>query len=104
VTTIEKTQNGSVVSVALGETFTVRLPENPGSTGYRWQFAPPAGLAVISDTFEPPTSGLIGAPGVRIWTLRATVAGALPLEMTQVLGTMPQTEAAETFRAMLKVG
>jgi inhibitor of cysteine peptidase len=78
---IDQSSNGGEVEVGLGESFEVRLPENP-TTGYRWRLRDSAGpaLEVQEDSFQP-FSNRIGAGGTRRWRIMATREGVARLEM-----------------------
>lgn len=65
--------NGSTIMVATrGETFGIRLNENP-TTGYSWNATITPGLILVSDGYEPNpgTAGLVGAGGTHHWILRS---------------------------------
>lgn len=70
--------SGSTVEVAVGDSFTVCLRENP-STGYSWREEHSAGLELLSDRLlEPtpsPSPGMVGVPGTREFVFRAATAG-----------------------------
>jgi predicted secreted protein len=56
---------------------TVTLPSNP-TTGYRWQLMNPlteGTVKLVSNTYRPPQSGLIGAGGQEIWIFRTVGPG-----------------------------
>lgn len=65
--------NGSTITVAQGgETFGIRLNENP-TTGFSWNATVTPGLIMVSDGYEPnpETAGLMGAGGTHYWILRS---------------------------------
>ncbi len=66
--------NGSSVELATGDTFQIKLNENP-TTGYQWSLATTAGLEVVSDNYLSPASDLVGAGGIREWDIKATAIG-----------------------------
>ncbi len=66
--------NGSSVELATGDTFQVKLNENP-TTGYQWALETTAGLEILSDNFLPPATGLVGAGGIHEWDIKATASG-----------------------------
>jgi inhibitor of cysteine peptidase len=68
--------NGKAVQEPLGETFAVRLQENP-TTGYSWNLSLPAGLTLSRDEFIPSQTAvqLVGAGGTRSFTLVAENRG-----------------------------
>lgn len=66
--------NGSSVELATGDTFRIKLNENP-TTGYQWTLETTRGLEIMSDNYLPPTSRLIGAGGIHEWDIKATASG-----------------------------
>jgi inhibitor of cysteine peptidase len=68
--------NGRTVTAAVGDSITIRLSEN-ASTGYSWTLRQSSGLSLLVDDLEQPTAspGLVGAPGVRVFTLEVTATG-----------------------------
>ncbi|MHC1597401.1 MAG: protease inhibitor I42 family protein [Methermicoccaceae archaeon] len=98
--------NGTTVSVKLGETFSVSLPENP-TTGYSWNMSTTGGIALKSDTYTPEQpSGkteLVGAGGVHEWVFQAVGKGT-----QKVMGIYKRpwentTGTEETFELTLNV-
>ena len=67
--------NGKTVQEPLGETFGVRLQENP-TTGYSWNMSVSDGLAISGDEYIPSSGGqMVGAGGVRSFTLVTSAKG-----------------------------
>jgi predicted secreted protein len=68
---LTEADNGRSITMTVGETGVLTLPENPG-TGYRWQFRPVPGLELTDDTDRP-----TDAPGAqrarRLWCTASTV-------------------------------
>jgi inhibitor of cysteine peptidase len=75
--------DGSEVAVAVGESFELRLAENP-TTGYRWQVAAESSPAirVIGDSFRL-EGDAVGAPGMREWRLQADRPGTHSLVLVE---------------------
>jgi inhibitor of cysteine peptidase len=67
--------SGRVVAASPGDIITITLPENP-STGYAWDMTATSGLHLISDTFQRPTTKLIGTGGTHIWRYQVAGTGA----------------------------
>jgi len=73
--------SGKTISLKNGETFYLRLKENP-TTGYSWQINLSQGLNNVSENYYPPKSSkdnnqpLVGAGGVRIWEIKAVTEGS----------------------------
>lgn len=66
--------NGRQVELARGETFRVKLNENP-TTGYQWTLNATAGLEIMNDNYVPPSSDLLGAGGIHEWDIRTAASG-----------------------------
>ncbi len=66
--------NGKAITVKSGETFTVKLDENP-TTGYSWNMTVGDGLRIVNDRYVASQTGLVGSGGYHIWTIQATKAG-----------------------------
>lgn len=66
--------NGKAITVKSGETFTVKLDENP-TTGYSWNMTVGDGLKIINDRYVANKTGLVGSGGYHIWTIQATKPG-----------------------------
>jgi inhibitor of cysteine peptidase len=71
-----ESDNGKTVKEPLGETFALRLQENP-TTGYSWNLSLPKGLTLSRDEYIPSSTGgqLVGGGGVRSFTLVAVEKG-----------------------------
>ncbi|MDY9927691.1 protease inhibitor I42 family protein [Methanosarcina sp.] len=83
---VTEANNGTTISLEKGETFYLRLQENP-STGYSWELNLSHGLNTTgnttdtSGTYYPPESKegeqpLVGAGGVHLWEIRADSEGS----------------------------
>lgn len=66
--------NGSTVELVTGDTFQIKLNENP-TTGYQWTLETTRGLEIMSDNYSSSASGLIGAGGIHEWDIKATASG-----------------------------
>ncbi len=67
---------GRTVQEALGETFNIRLQENP-TTGYSWNLSTSDGLSTSRDEYIPSQTGgqMVGGGGIHSFYLRATKQG-----------------------------
>jgi len=68
----------SPIAVKAGEEFVISLESNP-STGYHWQLSKPLNEAImvlVDSQFQAPNTKLIGAPGVELWTFKASGKGS----------------------------
>ena len=70
--------NGSSVELATGDTFQVKLNENP-TTGYQWALETTDGLEIMSDNVLPTATGLVSAGGIHEWDLKASGSGTQPV-------------------------
>jgi inhibitor of cysteine peptidase len=68
--------DGQNVTISAGNTFQVRLPENP-TTGNAWNLSLSDGLTLLQEKYEPAdTSGLkVGVGGTHTWDLKAAKTG-----------------------------
>jgi len=66
--------NGSTVELVTGDTFKVKLNENP-TTGYQWILETTDGLEIMSNNSLPPAPGLVGAGSIHEWDIKATASG-----------------------------
>ncbi len=78
---ITEADNGKSINLKKGETFYLRLKENP-TTGYSWELNLSQGLDKVSGNYYPPESSkegkqpLVGAGGVHIWEIKALTEGS----------------------------
>jgi inhibitor of cysteine peptidase len=79
--TITDKNDGQAIKISVGQPFEVRLPSNP-TTGYQWT----AGALhtgplteTHAPTFQPSTSGLLGAGGTQVFAYRGVATGTAHL-------------------------
>jgi inhibitor of cysteine peptidase len=78
---VTEADNGKTINLENGETFYLRLPENP-STGYGWELNLTQGLNSVSEVYYPAEQPegvehpLVGAGGVRLWEIKAVAEGS----------------------------
>jgi len=87
VKSLDASADHSRIQLALGESFRLRLDENP-TTGHAWRMdgdGAPA-LALDGDAFEVPALvpalARAGAPGHHVWSFRAARVGAVTIELS----------------------
>jgi predicted secreted protein len=99
---INHTMNGHEVEVALGETFTIHLPENP-TTGHRWRIVSSGAPTVQVEEDAPHHSGtsVAGAGGTHHWRFRTTQVGTAHLELEYCRSW--EKKPAESFRVCVHV-
>lgn len=79
MTTLDETNAcGVAQTMAVGETLTLHLAENP-TTGFRWDIAVGEGLTIVSNDFARGASTAPGAGGQRTVVIRAERAGDWPV-------------------------
>jgi len=82
---ITEADNGKNISLKNGETFYLKLKENP-TTGYSWELNLSQGFTNVSDNYYPPESSkdnkqpIVGAGGVHIWEIKAVAEGSQPVK------------------------
>ncbi len=69
-----QSDNNTTVSAKNGETFKISLEDNP-STGYVWNVSVTSGLTIVNNTYLPPNTTLVGAPGIREWQVTVNGTG-----------------------------
>jgi inhibitor of cysteine peptidase len=74
--------NGAAITLTVGASFTVRLPENP-TTGYRWRIDAwdQTLLERARDEFISPATVVPGAGGEHIWEFGARAPGETTLTL-----------------------
>jgi inhibitor of cysteine peptidase len=92
--------NGQTVAVGVGETLTLRLPENP-TTGYRWKVESFGSLRPIGDTHER-GSASPGSTGERSFQWVAT-PGVHLLALALRREWEPSDQALERFAMTVRV-
>jgi len=69
--------SGKSISLKNGETFTLKLKENPGFTGYSWELNMSKGLIILSEEYEnqnPPD--MYDGPLTRLLVIKAVNQGS----------------------------
>jgi inhibitor of cysteine peptidase len=97
----EASSNKSVpdkVEVVMGREFSLTLASN-ATTGYHWELAAPldeALVKLVSNTYQAPRTGLLGAGGQEIWTFRAVGRGQTVIQLKYVRPWEKDAAPAET--------
>ena len=95
------TENDSGKSIALqnGETFSLKLKENP-TTGYSWQLKLSPGLSVLSENYtqDPAPEGNTGVGGVHLWEIKVVAPGSQQIKGIYRQAWENITGAEETFK------
>lgn len=84
---ITEADNGKTINVKQGQTFSLKLNENP-STGYSWQLELSSGLKLLSDKYYSSQSSgtngriFVGAGGYHLWVIQAKNKGSQQVEAT----------------------
>jgi len=78
-----ESSSGKLVEIAVGSTLKITLESN-ATTGYSWALKEISDTGILQktdNTYEAPTSGLIGAGGKEVWNFKAFKAGKVSLSM-----------------------
>ena len=100
--------NGKTIYVKQGNTFYIRLSENP-STGYSWKLNLGKGLSLLKTNYYSPKSSInsqrliVGAAGYRLWEVKAVAKGSRQLKGTYRRSWEPLTGKEQTFTLNVKV-
>jgi predicted secreted protein len=74
-------ENASRITVSVGDTVAVRLPERR-TAGFRWHpEVDTTALRPVEDRYEPPPGDVPGAPGTRLFTFDVLRADTIPLRL-----------------------
>lgn len=80
LTVITENYNGQSIKITRGESFCLKLKENP-STGYSWQLNFNKGLSLVNSNYYPPVplnnaqKFIVGASGNHLWKIKALAKG-----------------------------
>jgi inhibitor of cysteine peptidase len=98
---ITQADSSKKFDIRIGEIVKLRLHENP-TTGYRWHLLASGEptLQLIEESFAPST-GAVGAGGMRSWIFRAALAGTTRLELEQRRSW--QRQAIDKFNVIIGV-
>ncbi|MFZ0004845.1 MAG: protease inhibitor I42 family protein [Methanoregula sp.] len=95
------TSNGTTLTVPPSGRVIVRLNENP-TTGFSWNATVSKGLSIVSDSFYPPNSTIIGAGGYHEWTLVPESAGTYTFNAVYIRPWEGQSPTSETFSLIIE--
>lgn len=100
--TLTSSDHGKTVEVPLGESITIRLPENP-TTGYRWavESITPGHLTLNEGSFVPAADSGVGGGGFREMAVHATQEGEGEIRLK--LGQSWNDEIADRFEVRVVV-
>lgn len=101
---LEKKDNGTLVDLKAGETFTVSLEGNP-TTGYSWEVEgiDPAVIELSGEPDYKSDSSLVGSGGMFKFTFKAVAAGASSLKLVYHRPWEEDVEPLETFEVLVNV-
>ncbi len=99
---VSEGDDATTVDVTVGESFEVRLAENP-TTGFRWHLDHHDPCRLERDWFEP-SSGAPGRAGTHHWRFTADAAGVGQVQLThrRPWGTPPGS--GRTIAVTVRVG
>ncbi len=101
-TTYTGGDSGKTITVGNGETFTVKLDENP-TTGYSWDMAAGDGLQIVSDRYVPNATQMLGSGGYHEWTIKAVKNGTYTVSGVYKRPWEPATGSEQRFTLTVKV-
>ncbi len=107
-TTITENYNGKTIQIKQGDSFCLRLKENP-STGYSWQLSLSKGLNLLSSGYYPPDSSkisqrfIVGAAGLHSWNIKAMAKGNQQVKGIYRRSWEKETGREQTFILNIKV-
>lgn len=95
--------DGATVTLTMGESFAIRLPEAP-TTGYHWRLAEwdRSVLDVTRDEFQPPEPARPGAGGEHVWEFVTRGKGHVSLHLDR-RRRWEEAAPARTFRLEVSV-
>ena len=105
---ITEDDNGKTFEITKGESFCIRLKENP-STGYSWQLSLSKGLKLLSTEYYPPDSSkssqklIVGAAGLHSWEIKAIAEGNQQVKGIYRRSWERETGRKQTFKLDAKV-
>lgn len=100
--------NGKTIKIKKGESFCLRLKENP-STGYSWQLSLSKGLSLFNTEYYPPDSSkssqrlTVGASGLHSWKIKAIAKGSQQVKVIYRRSWEKETGREQTFKVNVKV-
>jgi inhibitor of cysteine peptidase len=101
----DEKDNGKTVTVSPGESFFIRLKENP-TTGYSWNATWTTGLEALGEGYEPDpgTAGLAGAGGIHYWIFKGTEIGMQQFSAGYARPWENETPPESTYSLHISVG
>lgn len=79
---LQKADSGSTITISIGDTVTIDLPENP-TTGYSWAFSIEQEsqniISDISEKYIAPNNNLVGSGGIKEYSFKAINKGEITL-------------------------
>jgi inhibitor of cysteine peptidase len=105
---ITEADNGKTTQIKKGESFCLRLKENP-STGYSWQLSLSKGLSLFNTEYYPPDSSkssqrlIVGAAGLHSWKIKAIAKGSQQVKGIYRRSWEKETGREQTFTLNVKV-
>lgn len=101
--TYSGSDNGKTITVNSGDTFKVRLDENP-TTGYSWNMTVDNGLQIVSDRYVPNSTQLLGSGGYHEWTIKAVSNGTYKVSGIYKRPWEPVSGSEQRFTLTVKIG
>lgn len=99
---ITAANNGKTIFLEKGETFYLKLLENP-STGYSWKLNLSKGLQLKKDKYVPGSPRVMGASGTHLWVIKAVNSGCQYVNGIYKRPWEHTTRQDKTFKLKIKV-
>jgi inhibitor of cysteine peptidase len=102
--TYSKQDDGKVISVKVGDTFSITLDGNP-TTGYAWETLPDSAalLTLVGEPAYNSSSDLLGAGGTYTFTFKAIAKGSTTLELIYHRSFETGVDPLETYTVTVEV-
>jgi inhibitor of cysteine peptidase len=103
-TAYSEADNGKVITVSSGDTFTIKLYENP-STGYSWNLTLSNGLQLVSDQYvaDEVPADIVGSGGNHVWIVKAVTPGSYVISGTYKRPWEQVSDGQKTFMLTVNV-
>jgi inhibitor of cysteine peptidase len=105
---ISENYDGKTIRVIQGESFCLKLKENP-STGYSWEISLSKGLGLVSSEYYPliPSNNvqklIVGTAGLHLWKFKAIARGDQQVKGIYRRSWERKICKEQTFRLSIKV-
>jgi inhibitor of cysteine peptidase len=105
---IDESYSGRTVKLVTGDALEISLAENP-TTGYRWHYldaaaeSSPPTCHLVKESYEPDSTGVVGAGGIHHWQFRAAEPGVCAIDLDYRRSWEKGASSGRTFRIRVEV-